>query len=120
MKQYQRAALALSVLRLEAISSKNNVYDYSLGRHWSISGKIDQNEIKLYDYDRGAHFGGRLNGQRYSLYDFEHSEHISLELKSSGKYGGYHFGSATHYEITVRSNGVSFYDFGTGQFYNFS
>ena len=120
MKQYQRAALALAVLRLESINSKNNVYDYSQGRHLLISGTVDSHEIKLYDFDRGAHFGGRLNGQRYGLYDFEHSEHISLEFKSSGKYGGYHFGSSTFYEITVRDNGVSFYDFSTGKFYNFS
>lgn len=119
MKQYQRAALALAVLKLESRSSKNNIYDYSKGCYWSISGKVDRKEIKLYDYSRGAHFGGRVNGQRYSLYDFGHAEHISLELKSSGKYGGYHFGSGSFYEITVRDNGVSFYDYGSGQFYNF-
>lgn len=120
MKQYQRAALALAVLRLESVSSKNSIYDYSQGCHLNISGDVNNNEIRLFDYNRGAHFGGSFSGNEYNIYDYGHGEHISLGLKSPGKYSGFHYGSSSHYEITIRGNSASFFDYGTGKFYTFS
>ncbi|MBJ9903650.1 hypothetical protein [Acinetobacter bereziniae] len=120
MKQYQRAALALAVLKLEKNDSVNSVYDYNQSTHPNISGHANDREIKLYDYDRGAFFDGSFNGTEFSLYDYEHCEFISLKKISDGKYEGYHYGSSSYFEITLRGNNVSFYDYGTGEFYDFS
>jgi hypothetical protein len=120
MKQYQRAALALAVFKLESNNSKDDIYDHKTSKYLSISGDVNQNEINLYDYDRGVHFDGKLEGDEFSLYDYGHGEFISLKKTSLGKYEGYHYGSSNFYEIDVQGNSVSFYDYGTGQYYNFS
>lgn len=120
MKPYQRAALALAVLKIENNSVKSSIYDFGESRYCNISGSVNPQEIKLYDYDRGAYFEGRFNGSEYSLYDYEHSEYISLKRKSNRKYEGYHYGSSSYYEITVSGSSISFYDYGTGEYYSFS
>lgn len=120
MKQYQRAALALAVLKLESNNSVTSIFDYSQSNYPNISGDANAREIKLYDYDRAAYFDGSFSGSEYSLYDYGHSEYISLKKKMNGKYEGFHYGSSSYYEIDVQGNSVSFYDYGTGQYYNFS
>lgn len=120
MKQYQRAALALAVLKIENNITKSSVYDFSESKYCNISGSVNPQEIKLYDYDRKAYFQGRFTGSEYSLYDYGHSEFISLKRKPNGKYAGYHYGSSSFYEITVSGSSISFYDYGTGKYYSFS
>lgn len=56
MKQYQRAALALAVLKIENNSAKSSIYDFGESRYCNISGSVNPQEIKLYDYDRGGLF----------------------------------------------------------------
>ena len=120
MKQYQRAALALVVAKLEFGNHKLNIYDYNESAYPQISGNVNTQEAKLYDYQRSAVFEGRNTGREFNLYDYGHSEFISLKKKGIKKYEGYHYGNSSYYEITISGSTISLYDFSTGQYYKFS
>ncbi len=120
MKPYQRAALALAVLKLETNNTKRNIYDYTQSCYPRISGHADKECIKFFDYDRNTYFEGRFNGGEYRLYDYGHGEYISIKQKSAGSYEGYHYGSGRYYSIACQGNNVSFYDYGTALYYNFA
>jgi len=98
MKQYQRAALALVVAKLEFGNTKSNIYDYNESLYPQISG----------------------NGREFNLYDYGHSEFISLKKKGVKKYEGYHYGNSSYFEITISGSTINFYDFSTAQYYRFS
>lgn len=120
MRQYQRAALALVVAKLEFGNHKSNIYDYHESAYSQISGNVNVGEAKLYDYQRSAVFEGRNTGREFNLYDYGHSEFISLKKKGIKKYEGYHYGNSNYYEITISGSTITLYDFSTGQYYNFS
>lgn len=120
MKQYQRAALALVVAKLEFGNDKSNIYDYNENSYPQISGDVNQQEAKLFDYHRSAMFEGRHTGREFNLYDYEHGEFISLKKKGVKKYEGYHYGNSSYYEITISGSMINFYDFSTAQYYRFS
>ncbi|TCB51418.1 hypothetical protein E0H80_05250 [Acinetobacter sp. ANC 4779] len=120
MKHYQRAALALVVAKLEFGNTKSNIYDYNESVYPQISGNVNQQEAKLFDYHRSVIFEGRNTGREFNLYDYGHSEFISLKKKGVKKYEGYHYGSSSYFEITISGSTLSFYDFGTEQYFRFS
>ncbi len=120
MKQYQRAALALVVAKLEFGNHKSNIYDCHESAYPQISGNVNTHEAKLYDYQRSAIFEGRHTEREFNLYDYGHAEFISLKKKGIKKYEGYHYGNSSYYEITISGSTISLYDFSTEQYYNFT
>lgn len=66
-----------------------------------------------------SHASGReLN----SIYQYgENSGHKSISMSAkSGKIAGYEYGSSSHFEVTVKSNNASFYDYGGSGWTEFS
>ncbi|CAB1213262.1 hypothetical protein [Acinetobacter bouvetii] len=120
MKQYQRAALALVVAKLEFGNHKSNIYDYEESDYPQISGTVNQHEAKLFDHHRSVIVEGKNTGREFNLYDYGHNEFISLKKKGIKKYEGYHYGNASYYEITVTGTNITFYDCDTGEYYRFT
>lgn len=103
--------------------SKSNVgaiYDYQDGTHYSMSGRVDNGSVSIFDYTTSSHLSGTGSNGRYNLYDYSLGAHISLEYRS-GKFSGYDFGKSCHFNGSVDGRGaVSIYDYGTSQYYSYT
>ena len=64
MKESSRATIAYIAGRVVNNSNSSSVYDYNGAGHISISGKIDNSRINIYNYDKGCHFSGNGNNSK--------------------------------------------------------
>lgn len=120
MTDPRRKIIAFIAARLLTTKKSGAVYDFQSSSFTHVSGDITEKKVNVYDHDRGCHLGGNLSGKQFSLYDFGDSSHINLELENNGKFKGYDFGTSSHFSGTVNGSSISFYDFQTGKFYNYS
>ena len=103
------------------IGGKNSasVYDYLQSKHISISGTVTENNVNIYDHDRGCNFGGSGNVGQFSLYDYGGNHHV--QLKISGKhFDGYDYGASCNFSGNVNGNSISLYDYGESKNFNYS
>ena len=120
MTDPRRKIIAFIAARLLTTNKSGSVYDFQSSGFTHVSGDITDNKINVYDHDRGCHVGGNLSGKQFSLYDFGDSSHINLELEGNGGFKGYDFGTSSHFSGTVNNNSISFYDYQTSEFYDYS
>jgi hypothetical protein len=121
IKDTTRPVVAYVAARLLGATG-SSIYDYSQGRHVSVSGTVTDQRVNVYDYDQGCHFGGNGHHGRFSLYHYGDGHHVDLKLKDGGKFDGYDYGSSAHFDGKVTNGGrsVSLYDYGSGHHYSFS
>lgn len=114
MDANSRACIAYIVASL-AGQTKSSIYDFSQGKHISISGTVSDGHANIYDHDRGCHFSGSFG----NLYDYGRSCHLSLSINGNS-FKGYDYGDNDHFSGTVNGHSVSIYDFGAGQYFSYS
>lgn len=118
MKQNSRASIAYIAARIISHKRASSVYDYSLSRHLSIDGSIDNN-INVYDYVQGCHISGSGISGNYDLYHYGDKHHINLKINGN-EFEGYDYGSSCHYSGNVNGNSISLYDYGESKYYRYS
>ncbi|MDD3915140.1 MAG: hypothetical protein PHF76_10895 [Bacteroidales bacterium] len=85
-----------------------------------MSGSVNDKAISAYDYGRGCHLSGRVSSpNNFSVFDYGVSGHINLKIDGV-KFSGYDYSSGYHFSGTIRSKSVSFYDYQTSTYYNYS
>lgn len=120
MNSGQRAAIAAIVIAINSQSSVNTVYSYEVSQYISMSGNVNNNAISAYDYGRSCHISGSASSRNnFSIYDYGVSAYINLTIDGD-KFSGCDYSSGYHFSGTVRSKSVSFYDYQTSTYYNFS
>lgn len=110
-----RACVAFVAAKLISGGGSSSVYDYSQSRHISIGGSVDQDQVAVYDYDRGCHFSGTPPG----LYDYGRGVHVSLNINGN-QFSGYDYGDGHHFSGTVNGNSISIYDYGESAHFSYS
>jgi hypothetical protein len=120
MTEARRKIIAFISIKLISGSRKNTIYDYQISKYSSIGGKLDFDKVHVFDYDRSCYISGRFNGRKFSLYDYGDGSYIDLEVNLNGKIKGYDYGSGSYYSGKVNSNSISFYDYETSLYYNYS
>src|SRR5690554_213362 len=91
--------------------SSSSVYDYSQGKHISISGTVSADNAQIYDHDRGCHVQGSLG----NLYDYGVDAHIKLSI-SGNQFTSYDYASGTHFSGTVNGSNISMHAGGHGNY----
>lgn len=61
MDANSRACVAYIARAINTGSTSRSIYDYSQGKHISISGSVTSSSIKIFDHDRGCHLSGHPN-----------------------------------------------------------
>ena len=116
MNPNTRALVAAAAARIVSGGGQvGAVYDYSQSRHIQLSGSINDDQVSLYDYDRGCHFSGSGG----SLYDYGRSSHVSLQV-SGNNFSGYDYGDGHHFTGSVSGKSVSIYDYGESSHFSYS
>ena len=119
MNPNTRACVAFVAGRLISGQAASSVYDYSQSKYVSIDGNVKSNNVDVYDYDRGCHFGGSGNGKTFDLYDYGGSHHVELKINGSN-FEGYDYGASCHFSGDVRGGDISLYDYGESTYFNYS
>ena len=119
MKPNVRACVAYVAGSLISGRSSSSVYDYSQGKHISISGSVDARAVNIYDHDQGCNFGGNGSNGDFSLYHYGDSHHVSLKIQGNN-FNGYDYGHSCHFSGTVNAGNISLYDYETGSHFNYS
>lgn len=117
IKPHLRAVIAATAL-CHALGRKvDAVYQYgSDSGYKSVTIEIDGSSVKGYDYDRSAFFEGNVP----SLYDFADGCHVEFKPQGGGKYSGFVFGAGGHFEVTVKGQSASFFDYSGGGWTEYS
>ncbi|MGH2967382.1 MAG: hypothetical protein ACRDMH_18640 [Solirubrobacterales bacterium] len=55
-----------------------------------------------------------------SLYHYGVGGHIDLKIEEGGRFSGFDYSAGSHFNGAVRGRSVNLYDFGTGQYFNYS
>ena len=114
MKPNTRACIAYITASLHGANG-SSVYDYSQSKHINISGDVGDQNVNVYDHDRGCH----VSGSPDNLYDYGNSAHIQLNVDGS-QFSGYDYHTSSHYSGDVNGSSVSIYDHETSTHYNYS
>lgn len=67
MRTSTRLTTAYIAARLITGKDAGSVYDYSASRHISISGEVTSSRVNVYNHDVGKHFSGDFNGDKFSF-----------------------------------------------------
>jgi hypothetical protein len=116
MQAELRRAVAYIGGRMISDSTATSVYDYDAGSYFSIDGEVSTTRVNVYDYSRSCY----LDGNPPSLYDYGQSQFFDLELKGGQKFSGYDYGSSSFFDGEVKGDAVSIYDYGTGNYHDYS
>src|SRR5680860_851571 len=119
VQSHVRATVAYVAARLISGKHASSVYDYAKSGHRNMSGTVEADNVNVYDYEAGCHFGGSGRDGNFSLYHYGISSHVDLKVQGN-KFEGYDYGSSNHYSGTVAGNNISLYDYGAGQHFNYS
>lgn len=88
MTDSNRATIAYIVGRIVRTNNCSAVYDYKKSRYINMSGKVSNNRINIYNYDKCCYFSGSRISSKYNIYNYGDSCYISLEIKGN-KFSGY-------------------------------
>ncbi|MYB93620.1 hypothetical protein F4054_02205 [Candidatus Poribacteria bacterium] len=114
MNTNSRACVADIARAINSGSTSQSIYDYSQGKHISISGSVSNSSINIFDHDRRCH----LSGNPDSFYDYGTESHISLKI-SGNQFRGYAYDQGHHYKGTVSGKSVSIFDYGEAAYFNY-
>ncbi|ACU61822.1 hypothetical protein [Chitinophaga pinensis] len=120
MTNERRKIIAFIAARLLTDKKSGSVYDFQTSKFTFVSGEINDKKVNVYDHDRHCYLSGTSSGKQFSLYDFGDNNYTNLELKSKQKFEGYDFGTNSYFSGTVNKSMISFYDFQTTAFYDYS
>jgi hypothetical protein len=115
MNNGTRACIAYIAGCIISRQSSSHIYDYSQSRYINIGGNITENNVGIYDYDRGCHFSGTLP----SLYDYGRNAHLQLKINGN-QFSGYDYGDGHHFSGTVSGRSITLYDYGESQHFGYS
>jgi len=115
MLDHVRAGVAYIAGRIISGSDSSYVYDYSQGKHISISGSVDRDSVSVYDYTSHAHIGGSSSG----IYHYGERSYINLTI-SGHDFTGYDYGTQTHFSGNVSGNSISLYDYQLGRHFSYT
>jgi hypothetical protein len=68
-----------------------------------------------YDYEASAHFSGSGS----SLYHYGAASHLNLSINGQS-FSGYDYGDSHHFSGSVNGKSVQIYDYGEGRYFNYS
>ena len=114
MNANSRACVAYIATAIISKSTPQSVFDYTQGKHISISGSVNTSSVSIYDHDRGCH----LSGNSKSLYDYGTGSHISLSVNGN-QFRGFDYSQGHHYKGTISGKSVSIYDYGESKYFNY-
>ncbi|MEM7752933.1 MAG: hypothetical protein AAF230_05925 [Pseudomonadota bacterium] len=86
----------------------SSIYSYDQGGYTNMS--------QSYDYGEGAHFSGAEGG---NMFHYGAGAYVNLQMEG-GRFRGYDYSSGSHFAGEVRNNSISIYDYGRGQYFNYS
>lgn len=110
-----RVCIAFIVGRIISAKMASHVYDYSESRHISIGGSVIDNDVNIYDYDRGCYFSGKMP----SLYDYGTGAHVQLKINGN-QFSGYDYNDGHHFSGSVSGNSITIYDHGESKHFSYS
>ena len=119
MRPNTRACIAYIAGCLVTGKRASSVYDYFQAKHIVFSGTVDQDEVQVYDHDRGCYVSGKNTGTSFSLYDYGDQRYVDLALDGP-KLQGYDYGTRCHYSGEVTGKTISVYDYGESSSFNYS
>lgn len=105
MNAHTRRAVAYIAGRLASASTATGVTDLSEATRFLFSGRVDTEEVSVYDHAEGCHIGGAPS----SLYHFGNGANIELAMDGA-QFSGYDFDSANHFHGSVQGKRVRLYD----------
>jgi len=118
MNPHTRACIAYVAGRLVSNKSASSVFCYTKSKHMMIDGTVKTNNIDVFDYDRGNHFGGSGNSGKFDLFDYGESYHVELKV-SGNKFEGFDYASSNHFSGDVSGGNISLYDYGSGNYHEY-
>lgn len=92
------------------------IYSYEAWEHLTMSGTISHGRLQLYDHDRSEH----VTGSMPSFYDHGSGDHFTLSRVADGQFNGYDHATASHFTASANGGSITVYDYGTGQYYQYS
>jgi hypothetical protein len=113
------ALVAYVAGRLVTGKSSGGVYDYGQGRHVSISGRVDSNQVAVHDYATGSSFGGSGARGQFNLYHYGYGRSVTIQV-SGHRFTGHDYGAGSSFSGTVSGQNISLYDYGTGTYREYS
>jgi hypothetical protein len=119
MRDDTRRGVAYVVGRL-AGNASGAVYDHGVGCASNFAGDVDQDVVRVYDYERRAHLSGGRAGGGFSLFDHAAGARIHLSVLGGGRFVGYDYDTKSYFEVRAQARDVEVYDRTTGQRFNYS
>lgn len=114
MLSHVRYAVAYIAARVISEEQSTSIYDCWQQRRMTISGAVENGQIRIYDAERGTHISGSYS----SFYHEGERSQISLTVNGN-HFSGYDYGSSTHFSGNVNDRSVSLYDQAEGRFFNY-
>jgi hypothetical protein len=116
MKPHVRAAVAAAAIGHASGRRVLSVYDHSSRSEARVSASAIGNRVFGYDSTRECEFGGEVP----SLYHHGEKSHLDLNPGGEGAYGGYDYGSKTHFEVRVTGRDAQVFDHEGKEWFSFS
>lgn len=117
IEPHLRAIIAATAISHATGRDVSSIFQYGNGSGYrTVSVKISNNRVTAFDYSKSAHFTGNLP----NLYHYGERCHVQFRDEGGGKYKGFVYGVSHHFEVTVRGNRASFFDYGGSGYTEFS
>jgi hypothetical protein len=110
-----RICIAFIVGRIISAKMASHIYDYLESRYISIGGSVINNNVNIYDYDRGCYFSGIIP----NLYDYGTRAHVQLKINGN-QFSGYDYNDGHHFSGSISGNSITIYDYGQSKYFSYS
>jgi hypothetical protein len=119
MDSQTRRVIAYIAARIFTGKTTGYIFDYSTGSYANMSGQVSDSRVNIFDYSVSNYISGNSSGNSFNLFNYHTSSYVQLKMDGN-KFNGFDYSSSNYYSGTVSDNGaVSFFDYGTGQYYNY-